>query len=156
MKYTETMIVFSEIPNHITLDINISNCPHRCPECHSPWLREDIGKELNEEALSYLIEYNKGIDCVLLSGGDAEHEKILELAKFIKQKYPKIKTAWYSGDDEIDTKIWDAKVLDFYKVGSYKKEFGPLDKETTNQKLYELSDGGYKDVTFRFWKKNIL
>ena len=155
MKFTETMVVFSEIPDQITLDINISNCPHRCPECHSPWLREDIGEILDEESLSNLISENKYIDCVLFSGGDGDHQTILKLAKFIKQKYPNIKTAWYSGDDEIDSEIWDSRILDFYKVGSYKKERGPLTSETTNQKLYKLNDktNEYEDITYRFWKK---
>ena len=156
MKYTETMIVFSEIPNHITLDINISNCPHHCTECHSPWLRENIGTELTEDNLCKLIDKNKGIDCVLLSGGDADHKSILSLAKFIKTKYPDILTAWYSGDDDIDEEIWNSKVLDFYKVGSYKKEYGPLKSKTTNQKLYELNkrNNNYVDVTYRFWKSD--
>lgn len=156
MKYTETMIVFSEIPDYITLDINISNCPHRCPECHSPWLREDIGKELNEESLRYLINSHQGINCVLLSGGDASHDMILKLATFVKNTFPKLKIARYSGDDEKDEKIWNAKILDFYKIGSYKKEFGPLNSETTNQKLYELKNNEYVDITNKFLKKKII
>lgn len=45
-KYLDTQIVFAEIPDEITLAINITNCPFRCPDCHSPELQRNIGKDL--------------------------------------------------------------------------------------------------------------
>ena len=54
LKYVDTQVVFREIPNEITLAINISNCPFKCEECHSPYLREDIGKPLDIEAIDTL------------------------------------------------------------------------------------------------------
>ena len=43
LKYTNTQVVFTEIPNHISLAINISNCQNNCIGCHSPYLKENIG-----------------------------------------------------------------------------------------------------------------
>ena len=72
MKYTDTMVTFSEVPDKISLCINISGCPNRCPGCHSPELWEDIGTELNEDSLTKLINKNEGITCVCFMGGDAD------------------------------------------------------------------------------------
>ena len=44
-------------------------------------------------------------------------------------------------------------LFDYVKVGGYKEEYGPLNKETTNQRLYEIGADGIKDITYRFWKK---
>ena len=43
MKYVNESVVFAEIPDEVTLAINISNCPCRCPGCHSKFLWGDIG-----------------------------------------------------------------------------------------------------------------
>ena len=44
IKYkTDTVqVVFEEIPDEVTLAIEITNCPGMCVGCHSPWLRGDI------------------------------------------------------------------------------------------------------------------
>ena len=38
LKYVNCGIVFQEIPDEVTLSINISNCPCHCPGCHSNYL----------------------------------------------------------------------------------------------------------------------
>ena len=35
LKYVNTGIVFQEIPDEVTLAVNISGCPCRCHGCHS-------------------------------------------------------------------------------------------------------------------------
>ena len=35
LKYLDTMVTFSEIPDEVTLCINLTNCPYHCPDCHS-------------------------------------------------------------------------------------------------------------------------
>ena len=80
MKYVNTQIVFQEIPNEVSLAINISNCPCKCLNCHSSYLAEDIGEELNIESLSNLIFKNKGITCICFMGGDAQPEYLNKLA----------------------------------------------------------------------------
>ena len=71
MKYVDTKIVFQELPNEITLAINISGCPCACIGCHSSYLSQDIGESLTKEALQQLIRKNKGITAILFMGGDA-------------------------------------------------------------------------------------
>jgi anaerobic ribonucleoside-triphosphate reductase activating protein len=59
IKYYSSAVVFEEIPDEVTLAIEITNCPGHCEGCHSPWLREDIGEELTPEVLRQLIDENR-------------------------------------------------------------------------------------------------
>ena len=83
VKYYNAMVVFEEIPDEITLAINITNCPCHCVGCHSKFLWEDVGTELTFEELERLIKENDGITCVCFMGGDANVNEINELAKKI-------------------------------------------------------------------------
>ena len=160
MKYCETAITFSEVPDEVTLCINISNCPCHCKGCHSAYLAEDIGEELTFEVLDSLIKKNEGITCVAFMGGDAEPATVNDLASYVKEYYPNIKTAWYSGRQELSK---DIKIKNFnaIKLGPYIEELGPLNSKTTNQKFYEVRqvsdvEGklyyGLNDITYKFWK----
>lgn len=150
LKYTDTQVVFLEVPDEITLAINISGCPIHCPGCHSKELWEDIGDELSEEVLDGLIIKNRGITCVGLMGGDNNPKEIEKLSKYVHQKYPDIKVAWYSGRNEISKDI-DYKNFDFIKIGPYIRELGGLDKEGTNQIFYKIKkDGVLEDITEKF------
>lgn len=142
MKYVDTSIVFSEIPDEVTLAINISGCPIKCPDCHSKYLWDSlIGKDLNKESLRQLIQDNEGITCVCLMGGDADISYVMYLLRYIKSTFPNLKTAWYSGQDLglLEGKV-DLKALNFLKTGPFDKRYGPLTSETTNQKFYKLTD----------------
>lgn len=152
MKYTETKVVFEEIPDEITLAINISNCPCKCPACHSKYLWDDIGNELDPLELGTLIEKNSGITCVCFMGGDAEPSKINYYAWWVKNAfYGKIKVGWYSGRDKISDKI-EIENFDYIKIGRYDDKFGPLNKKTTNQKMYKVNAGKLEEITNKFWK----
>ena len=74
-------VVFSEIPDEITLAFNISNCLNHCVGCHSPYLKEDIGEELTGEKVSEYIERNSGITCVCFMGEGNDQEALINLAK---------------------------------------------------------------------------
>ena len=64
LKYVNSDIVFQEIPDEVTLAINISNCPCHCPGCHSHYLWEDIGLPLNTNAIdAFVEEYGDRITC---------------------------------------------------------------------------------------------
>lgn len=154
MKYVNTAVVFQEIPNEISLAINISNCPCHCPGCHSKFLWSDSGKELNEKELSSLINScSDDITCVSFMGGDAEPQTINELAKYIKEHFPKFKTAWYSGRIRLSSKV-DLNNLDYLKLGPYLAHLGPINSKTTNQRLYQITEGNkLNDITSFFWKK---
>jgi len=157
MKYYNSMVVFEEIPNEITLAINITNCPCKCPGCHSKFLWEDIGTELTFEELDKLIQKNDGITCVCFMGGDSDPKYINELAKhIIETTDDNIKIGWYSGKDKIDCNI-NLSNLDYIKIGHYDEKLGGLNKKTTNQKLYKIYFDGHNkplldDITNLFWK----
>ena len=59
IKYTDTQVTFREIPDEVTLCINISGCPNHCEGCHSLYLANDIGTELTFNELLKLIVLNK-------------------------------------------------------------------------------------------------
>lgn len=153
LKYTDTQVTFSEIPDEITLCINISGCQNNCDGCHSPQLRKDIGEPLYLETLYELIDKNEGITCIVFMGGDREPEYINILAKCIKDLYD-IKIGWYSGKQQLSSKI-DLQYFDFVKLGPYIKERGPLNYRTTNQALFKVvhqDSNRLTDITYKFWK----
>ena len=149
MKYTDTLVGFREVPDEISLCINISNCPHSCRHCHSPELQKDIGKDLTPAELEGLIDSNKGITCVCLLGGDIAPTDISVLGKLIKDKG--LKSAWYSGNERLDYRV-STDNFDYIKLGPYIEEFGPLNNKTTNQHFYQVTNNELEDITFRFWK----
>lgn len=152
MKYVDTKIVMQEIPDEVTLAINISNCPCHCKGCHSSYLAQDIGKPLNKSSLSELIEGNKGVSCVSFMGGDNDVIHLVALASWVKT-HTNLKVAWYSGRQELAGIVArQLQWFDFIKLGPYKEEFGPLNSRTTNQRLYKVIDNRLFDITNRFWK----
>ena len=153
LKYTDTQVTFREIPDEITLCINISGCPIRCPDCHSKELWNDIGTELSPEELLRLIRENNGITCVCFMGGDADIWEVRKLIHTVRNEYDdELAIAWYSGQDEMHPVM--LAELDYYKYGSYKKELGGLDSPTTNQKLWLVRRdiGKAQNITSKFWK----
>ena len=157
-------VVFEEIPDEITLAIEITNCPGMCEGCHSPWLREDIGEELTAERLNELIDKNKGITCICFmgEGKDSEALKKLAFGIHLRSDYP-YRVALYSGRVEVE-EDYD-NYFDYLKIGPYIPSKGPLNKETTNQRLYKIerkygTDFGIeetirKDITYKFWRKTL-
>lgn len=150
LKYVDTKIVFQEIPDEITLAINISNCPCQCKGCHSSYLAEDIGEGLTLDKIYKLIDNNEGITCICFMGGDSSPKEIDMFARCIKDLYD-IKVAWYSGRQELSNSI-DLFNFDYIKLGPYKEEFGPLNSKTTNQRFYKVSGRELVDITSKFWK----
>ncbi len=158
LKYVDIKVTFSEIPNEISLCINISGCPNRCEGCHSPYLQEDTGEELTEEKLVNIIESNNGISCICFMGGDQAPHTIIKLARLVKVAYPELKTAWYSGKDVLSYCVKKSlQDFDYIKIGPYIKEKGPLTSKTTNQCLYAIHTfpngvTSMLDITHLFWK----
>lgn len=154
LKYVDVKVVFAEIPNEITLAINISGCPCNCKGCHSSYLAEDIGEPLDLQRLTNLIDSNKGITCVGLMGGDANPSEVDDIAQDIKEYYPELKVGWYSGRQELSKDI-ELSNFDYIKLGPYIEEFGPLNSKTTNQRFYKVNGKELIDITSRFWKYEI-
>jgi len=151
IRYHSSSVVFQEIPDEITLALEITSCPHRCPECHSPWLREATGKDLTWVECLRLIKANPGVSCVCFMGGDANHAEVAELCDSIRRAG--FKAAIYSGDEEMDPELIDH--VDYYKIGPYIKELGPLGSPTTNQRLYRIEDSKVVDLTKRFLPRKL-
>lgn len=149
IKYKDSYIVFEEIPDRVSLAVNITNCQNNCIGCHSPELRLNSGVELTEEEIDKLINENYGIDCFLFMGEGKDRGRLLELAKYIKRNC-NLKVAIYSGRNNVEEEYYE--IFDYVKVGEYKKEFGPLNSSTTNQRLYRMTEEGKEDITHLFWK----
>lgn len=151
VKYLETQVTFSEVPDEISLCINITNCPHRCAYCHSKQLREDIGEELTINKLKELIEQNKGITCVCFLGEGNDLTSLALLAQWVKMN-TLLKTCWYTGLHGLrSTSLFDMGLFDFVKTGPYIKDRGPLNSKTTNQRFYKNVDNKWVDITYKFW-----
>ena len=154
LKYVNTGIVFQEIPDEVTLAINISGCPCRCPGCHSQYLWEDVGLPLDTNAIDdFLAEYSSDITCIAFMGGDADPKAVNLLAQYIHEEHPQYHVAWYSGRIRIPSVVHITD-FDYIKVGPFIRHLGPLKSPTTNQRLYRILPSGEKeDMTDRFWKK---
>ena len=85
-----------------------------------------------------------------------DQETLISLAETVKKAG--LKVALYSGrvTEEIEDCLWNT--FDYIKAGPYIEEFGPLNKETTNQRLFKIKKEKdifkKQDITFKFWRKN--
>jgi len=163
-----TSVVMEEIPDRVTLAVDISNCRGNCVDCHSPFLKEDIGEELTPEIISRLVAENYGVDCFLFLGEGRDPDRLLELASHVRSLG--LVPALYSGRREVDGSYWES--FDYVKIGPYLPEQGPLNDPRTNQRLYRVlgpdekaPDGAefrmrasgrrFVDITPRFWHRGI-
>jgi anaerobic ribonucleoside-triphosphate reductase activating protein len=155
LRFINYDIVFQEVPDEVTLAINLSNCPNHCKGCHSPYLMEDKGEVLNEETVFDLLgKYGDSITCVCFMGGDAAPSEVERLASFIhKTKKNQIKTAWYSGKEHLP-KGGSLSCFNYIKLGRYDEAVGGLDSPRTNQRFYRIEDGEMIDMTKCFNNKN--
>lgn len=157
LKFVDVKEVFAEIPQEITLAVSISGCPIRCKGCHSRYLWEDTGEPLTTKALSDMLKAHIGITCLCFMGGDQAPAEVNSLAQWVKTHHPDIKTAWYSGRDEVAPDI-ELSHFDYLKIGRYDAEQGPLNQKTTNQRLWlvqHTDDGHHRltDCTHYFWNR---
>ncbi len=149
LKVASYDIVFQEVPDEVSLALNISGCPNRCAGCHSAHLMEDVGEELTFEMLSKLVEnYLTSITCVCFMGGDIDPKAVEALSRYVHQRWG-IKSAWYSGREEITV---DVQHFDYIKIGRYREELGALNSPTTNQRFYQVTNHELRDITYRFWR----
>ena len=78
--------------------------------------------------------------------------QILHFGLYINGLFPDLKIAMYSGDDELDEDL--VGVLDYYKIGSWQEEKGPLNNPSTNQILYKKNENNeLENITYKFWRK---
>ncbi len=150
MKFHNFDIVFREIPDEVTLAVNITGCPFRCVGCHSPHLREDIGEVLDESAVDRLLDrYAAAITCFCFMGGDACRNEVEQMARHIRAR-ARIKIGWYSGGNAMPL---HPDLFDYVKTGAYIPDKGGLDTPGTNQRMFRRNGHGWEDITARFLKK---
>ena len=151
LKFHNYDIVFQEIPDELTLAVNLTGCPCHCPGCHSPHLWEDIGTPLDEAVLQALSDdYAGEVTCIALMGGDADPAAVERLCAYVKEAMG-LRSAWWSGRAQLPAGI-DLRHFDYVKTGPYVEALGGLKARTTNQRLYRVADGRLEDITARFWK----
>jgi len=146
-----TSVVLEEIPDRVSLAVEISNCRGTCVGCHSPFLRKDIGCELTNEIIDELVHSNFGVNCFLFLGEGRDPEALLDLADHVRSLG--LEVAVYSGREMVEDIFWDH--FDYIKLGPYVSEFGPLNDPSTNQRLYRIREGRPEDITSRFWHKGL-
>lgn len=154
-----TSVVMEEIPDMVTLAVDISNCTGLCEGCHSPFLRKDVGVELTPAVIDKLLAGNFGVNCFLFLGEGNDREALMSVASYIRTAYPDLSLAIYSGRENVEDDIY--ALFDYVKVGPYRPDCGPLNSTTTNQRLYRVShhDGQCRftlqDITSRFWHRHV-
>ena len=144
-----TSVVLEEIPDRVSLAVDISNCLGNCTGCHSPFLKLDIGEELTPGVVDALVADNFGVNCFLFLGEGNDPAALLALAAHLRAAHPELELALYSGREDVEPELWDA--FDYIKVGPYRPECGPLNSRSTNQRLYRHRE----DITSRFWHRGL-
>ena len=151
LKFYNYDIVFQEIPDEVTLAVNLTGCPIHCPGCHSPHLWEDTGPVLDTAMLRRIYgEYAGEVTCICLMGGDADPAEVERLCAYIKEEMG-LRSGWYSGRSELPPNI-DLRHFDYIKTGPFIEALGGLKNPQTNQRLYRVSACGLRNITTLFWK----
>ena len=153
LKYLGYSIVFQEVPDEVTLAINISGCPHKCEGCHSKYLWEYEGNYISDDLVKLIEKYKGLITCVCFMGGDQNQKELTNLLILVHKSG--LKTALYTGVDFMsDLNIRVLGNLDYCKIGHYDSNCGGLDNLNTNQKMlkWDWTVNKWNDITHRFQK----
>lgn len=153
LKYLGYSIVFQEVPDEVTLVINISGCPHKCEGCHSKYLWEYEGNYISDDLAKLIQQYDGLITCVCFMGGDQNLEELATLALMVSNY--NLKSALYSGMSNMQHIVY--KMFDYVKIGQYIEELGGLDSRNTNQRMYmqiNKPSNVWEDITYKFWKES--
>lgn len=155
LKYLGYSIVFQEVPDEVTLAINISGCPHKCEGCHSKYLWEYEGNYILDDLVGLIEKYKGLITCVCFMGGDQNPIELIHLAHIVD--YYGLNVALYSGMPSRLSLYNVAQWFDYVKVGAYDSSFGALTSKTTNQRMYKQINKPsniWEDITYKFWKED--
>ena len=147
LKYVGTSIVLQEVPDEITLAISVSNCKHRCPGCHSPYLWEDVGRYLTDDIADIVLQNLGLVSCVCIMGGDWNVRELNECIDVIHNRG--LRCCLYLGCDHVPEQL---RMVDYLKIGHYDRDKGGLDVIGTNQQMLKNVNGAYVDITSRFQK----
>lgn len=142
LKYLGYTIALQEVPNEISLVINVSGCLHRCNGCHSTYLWEYDGELLKENLCDLLSKYKDMITCVCFMGGEQNIDELLIYLKYIQSIG--LKTCLYSGCESIKDVEPLLPYLDWIKIGRYDESLSTdtniqygIKLATSNQNIYK-------------------
>ena len=153
LKHKGSAIVLQEVPDEVSLAINISGCTHKCPGCHSQYLWDDDGDSAIVEMGKMIDRYLPYLSCICFMGGDQDQNELIVMCKIAHAEH--LKTCLYTGYNSMSDLIKPLlEELDYVKIGSFIQEKGPLTSPSTNQRMYKKNvNGGWTDITDRFWTK---
>lgn len=152
LKYAKTYIGLQEVPDEVSLVVEISNCPFNCKGCKNPELRTDVGEYLDDNALNILLDsIDEDVTCICFKGGDIEPYEVNRLAAHIRKYYSHLHIAWYSGDVGPGI-FFEYHNFDYVKFGHYNKKLGDITSPTTNQRLYKVEGYNLHNITKRMFK----
>ena len=153
LKYLGYTVVFQEVPNEVSLAVNISGCPHKCEGCHSQYLWKYEGNYISDDLSDLIKKYENLITCVCFMGGEQNPSDLIHCLITVKQFG--LKTCIYSGSDSLEGLVISniAQYCDYIKIGRYDKKKGGLNNRNTNQKFFRRADNEFIDVTHLFWTK---
>ena len=146
LKYLSYGIVCQEVPEEVSLVINISGCPYKCKGCHSDYLWEYKGNYISNDIDKIINEYKDLFSCICFMGGNQNPNEMIKLLSHIKLLG--YKTCLYSGCNNFNELKVFLPYLDWLKYGSYDEtkkanniQYG-VKLATTNQHLLK------KDIDF--------
>ena len=160
LKYLYSQVYTAEVPRELSLGFAVLGCNVHCPDCHSKHTWDincgNQGIELTTEELDRQIARQPWVSCILFFGGEWDIHFLENLLLYAKKKY-EYRLALYSGRNfDFFRQTCISSIVDFLKIGSYRKELGGLIYPSTNQRLYRLERGEIvEDMTPLFWRTNI-
>lgn len=132
------------IYDNVAVEIYISGCNHKCPNCHNPEM-QDFNYGTTLYYLNLFIELylkKEWFDIVAILGGDLLCQPLDESKDFIfwlKQQFSDKKLWLFTGKNCEEIKEiapWCFEYFDVIKTGRYIKELPPGDRlASSNQKL---------------------
>ena len=142
LKYLGYAIALQEVPNEISLVINVSGCPHKCEGCHSQYLWGYDGNILIDDFVELLSKYKDMITCVCFMGGEQNKDELYSYLMFIKSIG--LNTCLYSGCTSLNDVEELLPFLDWVKIGRYIEslttdnniQYG-IKLATSNQHIYK-------------------
>ena len=134
----------------ISIDIFLYGCKRHCKNCHNKELQEF--KAPNHSIADILaaihrnLQYNVAVVTIL--GGeplDTDNDILIDLILAIKNEFPKLKVAMFTGYEMSQIPLKVLKALDYVKTGEYDEtkpsKFGSF-LATTNQKMFKRISSG--------------
>ena len=111
--YPEPTVVFSEVPDEVSLAISITGCPRHCPDCHSKYLWEYSGDLLLENLDALIVKYLPHITCVCFMGEGQNPTQLREALQIVRCHG--LKTCLYSGCERVEPFHDLLPLLDYLK-----------------------------------------